>query len=221
MPLKLRKLLNNSRNINNSYSLNDINTSHGDLIAFEFENSKYNLALRENALVFDDDMNLIYTFSFDELSTATAPFLKKVNEVIINNTNQMITLFVNRATGVEKLTFSSLFDATYILNKLKRVAHRSSENIDSIIIEKNETIVDEIKINQSGKLFSKIQKVEKRNERNDDKTEFIASLSRAEDIIDDMICNNISKNGIQKSDERLEKCIQILQEIKNNQNNAE
>lgn len=221
MPLKLRKLLNNSRNINNSYSLNDINTSHGDLIAFEFENSKYNLALRENALVFDDDMNLIYTFSFDELSTATAPFLKKVNEVIANNTNQMITLFVNRATGVEKLTFSSLFDATYILNKLKRVAHRSSENIDSIIIEKNETIVDEIKINQSGKLFSKIQTVEKRNERNNDKTEFIASLSRAEDIIDDMICNNISKNGIQKNDERLEKCIQILQEIKNNQNNAE
>lgn len=221
MPLKLRKLLNNSRNINNSYSLNDINTSHGDLIAFEFENSKYNLALRENALVFDDDMNLIYTFSFDELSTATAPFLKKVNEVIANNTNQMITLFVNRATGVEKLTFSSLFDATYILNKLKRVAHRSSENIDSIIIEKNETIVDEIKINQSGKLFTKIQKVEKRNERNDDKTEFIASLSRVEDIIDDMICNNISKNGIQKSDERLEKCIQILQEIKNDQNNAE
>lgn len=221
MPLKLRKLLNNSRNINNSYSLNDINTSHGDLIAFEFENSKYNLALRENALVFDEDMNLIYTFSFDELSTATAPFLKKVNEVIANNTNQMITLFVNRATGVEKLTFSSLFDATYILNKLKRVAHRSSENIDSIIIEKNETIVDEIKINQSGKLFSKIQTVEKRNERNDDKTEFIASLSRVEDIIDDMICNNISKNGIQKSDERLEKCIQILQEIKNNQNNAE
>ena len=221
MPLKLRKLLNNSRNINNSYSLNDINTSHGDLIAFEFENSKYNLALRENALVFDDDMNLIYTFSFDELSTATAPFLKKVNEVIANNTNQMITLFVNRATGVEKLTFSSLFDATYILNKLKRVAHRSSENIDSIIIEKDETIVDEIKINQSGKLFSKIQTVEKRNERHDDKTEFIASLSRVEDIIDDMICNNISKNGIQKSDERLEKCIQILQEIKNNQNNAE
>lgn len=128
----------------------------------------------------------------------------------------MITLFVNRATGVEKLTFSSLFDATYILNKLKRVAHRSSENIDSIIIEKNETIVDEIKINQSGKLFSKIQTVEKRNERNNDKTEFIASLSRAEDIIDDMICNNISKNGIQKNDERLEKCIQILQEIKNN-----
>lgn len=221
MPLKLRKLLNNSRNIDNSYSLNDINTSHGDLIAFEFENSKYNLALRENALVFDDDINLIYTFSFDELSTATAPFLKKVNEVIANNTNQMITLFVNRATGIEKLTFSSLFDATYILNKLKRVAHRSSENIDSIMIEKNETIVDEIKINQSGKLFSKIQKVEKRNERNDDKTEFIASLSRVEDIIDDMICNNISKNGIQKSDERLEKCIQILQEIKNNQNNAE
>lgn len=90
-------------------------------------------------------MNLIYTFSFDELSTATAPFLKKVNEVIVNNTNQMITLFVNRATGVEKLTFSSLFDATYIFNKLKRVAHRSSENIDSIIIEKTEQLLTILK----------------------------------------------------------------------------
>lgn len=176
MPLKLRKLLNNSRNINNSYSLNDINASHGDLIAFEFENSKYNLALRENALVFDNDMNLLYTFTFDELSTATAPFLKKVNEVIINNTNQKITLFINRATGVEKLTFSSLFDATYIFNKLKRVAHRSSENIDSIMIEKNGTIVENIKINQNGKLFSRTQTVENRAERNDDKTELIALL---------------------------------------------
>lgn len=46
MPLKLRNLLNNSRNINNSYSADDMNTSHGDLISFEFENSKYNLALR-------------------------------------------------------------------------------------------------------------------------------------------------------------------------------
>ena len=93
--------------------------------------------------------------------------------------------------------------------------------MDSIIVEKNGTIVENIKINQSGKLFSKIQAVEKRNERNDDKTELIASLSRVEDIIDDLICNNISKNGIQMSDERLEKCIEILQEIKNNLNNAE
>ncbi|MCI5734907.1 MAG: hypothetical protein MR281_02065 [Eubacterium sp.] len=220
MPLKLRKLLNNSRNINNSYSVEDMNTSHGDLIPFEFENSKYNLALRENALVFDDNMNLLYTFTFDELSTATAPFLKKVNEVTINNTNQKIILFVNRATGVEKLTFSSLFDATYIFNKLKRVAHRSSENIDSIMIEKNGTIVDNVKLNQNGKLFSKTQAIENRDERNDDKTELIASLSRVEDIIDDMICNNISKNGIQSSDERLEKCIEILKEIKSN-NDAE
>ena len=165
-------------------------------------------------------MNLLYTFTFDELSTATAPFLKKVNEVTINNTNQKIILFVNRATGVEKLTFSSLFDATYIFNKLKRVAHRSSENIDSIMIEKNGTIVDNVKLNQNGKLFSKTQAIENRDERNDDKTELIASLSRVEDIIDDMICNNISKNGIQSSDERLEKCIEILEEIKSN-NNAE
>ncbi len=28
----------------------------------------------------------------------------------------------SRATGVEKLTFSSLFDATYIFNKLKKEA---------------------------------------------------------------------------------------------------
>lgn len=217
MPGKLRNLLNNSRNINNSYSINDMNTAHGDLIPFEFENSKYNLAIRENALVFDENMNLLYTFTFDELSTATAPFLKKVNEEVISNTNQKITLFINRATGIEKLTFSSLFDATYIFNKLKRVAHRSSESIDSIMIEKNGTIVSNVKLNQSGRLFSQVQTVENRNERNENKTELIAALSRVEDIIDDMICNNISKNGIQTSGERLDKCIKILQEIKDSQ----
>ena len=89
------------------------------------------------------------------------------------------------------------------------------------MIEKNGTIVENIKINQNGKLFSRTQTVENKAERNDDKTELIASLSRAEDIIDDMICNNISKNGIQTNDKRLEKCIEILQEIRKNQNNAQ
>ena len=41
-------------------------------------------------------------------------------------------------------------------------------------------------------------------------------ISRVEDMIDNMICDNINKNGIQKSDERLDKCIELLQELRNN-----
>lgn len=36
-------------------------------------------------------------------------------------------------------------------------------------------------------------------------------------MIDNMICDNINKNGIQKSDERLDKCIELLQELRNNE----
>lgn len=214
---KLRKLLNNSRNIKAPYSIDDMSNHNGGLISFEYCGKKYNLAIRENALVFDNDMNLLYTFTFDELSTAETPFLKKVNEEIINHTNQKITLYINRATGVEKLTFTSLFDATYIFNKLKRVSYRSSESIDSIMIEKNGAIVNTVKTNKGSRLFSKNQVVENRDERNPEKTEYIASLSRVEDMIDNMICENINKNGIQKSDERLDKCIELLQELRNNE----
>ena len=176
MPGKLRKLLNNSRNIKAPYSIDDMSNHNGGLISFEYCGKKYNLAIRENALVFDNDMNLLYTFTFDELSTAETPFLKKVNEEIINHTNQKITLYINRATGVEKLTFTSLFDATYIFNKLKRVSYRSSESIDSIMIEKNGTIVNTVKTNEGSRLFSKNQVIENRDERNPEKTEYIASL---------------------------------------------
>ena len=209
MPGKLRKLLNNSRNIKAPYSIDDMSNHNGGLISFEYCGKKYNLAIRENALVFDNDMNLLYTFTFDELSTAETQFLKKVNEEIINHTNQKITLYINRATGIEKLTFTSLFDATYIFNKLKRVSYRSSESIDSI--------VNTVKTNKGSRLFSKNQVVENRDERNPEKTEYIASLSRVEDMIDNMICDNINKNGIQKSDERLDKCIELLQELRNNE----
>ena len=209
MPGKLRKLLNSSRNIKAPYSIDDMSNHNGGLISFEYCGKKYNLAIRENALVFDNDMNLLYTFTFDELSTAETQFLKKVNEEIINHTNQKITLYINRATGIEKLTFTSLFDATYIFNKLKRVSYRSSESIGAI--------VNTVKTNKGSRLFSKNQVVENRDERNPEKTEYIASLSRVEDMIDNMICDNINKNGIQKSDERLDKCIELLQELRNNE----
>ena len=84
------------------------------------------------------------------------------------------------------------------------------------MIEKNGAIVNTVKTNKGSRLFSKNQVVENRDEWNPEKTEYIASLSRVEDMIDNMICDNINKNGIQKSDERLDKCIELLQELRNN-----
>ena len=81
------------------------------------------------------------------------------------------------------------------------------------MIEKNGTIVNTVKINDGSRLFSKNQVIENRDERNPEKTEYIASLSRVEDMIDNMICENINKNGIEK----LDKCIEILQKLRNNE----
>ena len=59
-----------------------------------------------------------------------------------------------------------------------RVSYRSSESIDSIMIEKNGAIVNTVKTNKGSRLFSKNQVVENRDERNPEKTEYIASLYR-------------------------------------------
>lgn len=44
------------------------------------------------------------------------------------------------------------------------------------MIEKNGTIVNTVKINEGSRLFSKNQVIENRDERNPEKTEYIASF---------------------------------------------
>lgn len=213
MPGKLKNLLDRSLNNKSNLKISDIKNSKTNFIPFRFEGTSYYLAMRGDTLVFDEDHNLLYTFTPEQLAVADAPFLKKVNQVVLDNTNEKIILYINRDTGVESLTFSSQFDATYIFNKLRRIARRPSECIDSIIIEKNSTIVNTFNTNHSSSLFANNNVVENREERLEEKTEYIASLSRVEDIIDNLICNNISRDGLQKSDERLQKCIEILQDL--------
>ncbi|MDD6603809.1 MAG: hypothetical protein PUE73_05700, partial [Eubacteriales bacterium] len=55
--------------------------------------------------------------------------------------------------------------------------------------------------------------VEKRDERNDDKSELISILSRIEDGMDDVINDNICNEGVQYDEAKIKKSIALLQEL--------
>ena len=52
--------------------------------------------------------------------------------------------------------------------------------------------------------------VESKKNRSHDKTEYIATLSRVEDMVDDMIGLNVLNDGLQTDDDKIKKCIELL-----------
>ena len=52
--------------------------------------------------------------------------------------------------------------------------------------------------------------VEDRTARDEEKTDYIATLSRVEDLVDMIIGKNVSELGIQKDDEKIKKAIELL-----------
>lgn len=216
MANKLEQLLNRSKNIETENTLTDVRTS-GNMIDMSYDGMNYHIAIRDKVLVFSDDMNLIYTVNMLELATSQNDFLKEVNKIVVANTNQKVTLYVNKVDSVERLTFSSLFDATFIFRKLVRLTSRKSEGIVSIVIEDDAKIVRQY-VNENNKFIlgdSEKQdvEVENRDARNPDKTEFIAVLARVEDLVEEMIGKNISTEGVQLSQDKIDKCIELLQSV--------
>lgn len=212
----LRNLIEKSKN-KSVDSDSTIVTDSNAMIPFEFNGSSYSLAIKEDVLIFDKDDVLISTISPDDLAVAESDFLKTVSEIVAANTNQRIVLFVNKSRGVEKLTFSSLFDATYIFRKLVRVAGRSSEGIESIVVEKNSKAVR--KYTNSKARFMKslgredTAELENRSARDEDKTELLAILARIEDGMDDIINDNVSTEGVHYDGEKVQKCIDLLHSL--------
>lgn len=216
MATKLEQLLNRSKNIEADSALPDVRSS-GNMIDMSYNGANYHIAIRDKVLVFSDDMNLIYTVNMLELATSQNDFLKEVNKIVVANTNQKVTLYVNKADGVERLTFSSLFDATFIFRKLVRLTSRKSEGIQSIVIEDDAKIVRQY-VNENNKfILGESEKrgveVEDRDGRNPDKTEYIAVLARVEDLVEEMIGKNISTEGVQLSQDKIDKCIELLQSV--------
>ena len=91
---------------------------------------------------------------------------------------------------------------------------RDSEGITSLIIEKDSKVVRSI--NNQKLAFKESMDdtfagdVEDRAARNEEKTDYIATLSRVEDLVDMIIGKNVSELGIQKDDEKVKKAIELL-----------
>ena len=68
---------------------------------------------------------------------------------------------------------------------------------------------------------SDLNEVEDREGRNKNKTEYIATLSRVEDMVDDIIGNNVLVDGVQTNDEKIKKCIDLLSTLIEDSEDAE
>ena len=213
MTSRLEKLLHMSRN-DNSLSDSDMAVDNSNYIPFTFDGDDFYVVIRSNVMVFDSTKTLIYTVDFNELALTNNDFMKEVNRVVNENSNKRVYLYINRLSGVESLTFTSLFDATYIFRKLVRLANRESEGIVSIVIERDAKVVRSYKNDRLDfqKSIGKkdLNSVESKKNRSHDKTEYIAVLSRVEDMVDDMIGLNVLNDGLQTDDDKIKKCIELL-----------
>ena len=213
MTSRLEKLLHMSRN-DNSFPDSDMAVDNSNYIPFTFDGDDFYVVIRSNVMVFDSTKTLIYTVDFNELALTNNDFMKEVNRVVNENSNKRVYLYINRLSGVESLTFTSLFDATYIFRKLVRLANRESEGIVSIVIERDAKVVRSYKNDRLDfqKSIGKkdLNSVESKKNRSHDKTEYIATLSRVEDMVDDMIGLNVLNDGLQTDDDKIKKCIELL-----------
>lgn len=213
MTSRLEKLLHMSRN-DNSLPDSDMAVDNSNYIPFTFDGDDFYVVIRSNVMVFDSTKTLIYTVDFNELAFTNNDFMKEVNRVVNENSNKRVYLYINRLSGVESLTFTSLFDATYIFRKLVRLANRESEGIVSIVIERDAKVVRSYKNDRLDfqKSIGKkdLNSVESKKNRSHDKTEYIATLSRVEDMVDDMIGLNVLNDGLQTDDDKIKKCIELL-----------
>lgn len=213
MTSRLEKLLHMSRN-DNSLPDSDMAVDNSNYIPFTFDGDDFYVVIRSNVMVFDSTKTLIYTVDFNELALTDNDFMKEVNRVVNENSNKRVYLYINRLSGVESLTFTSLFDATYIFRKLVRLANRESEGIVSIVIERDAKVVRSYKNDRLDfqKSIGKkdLNSVESKKNRSHDKTEYIAALSRVEDMVDDMIGFNVLNDGLQTDDDKIKKCIELL-----------
>lgn len=213
MTSRLEKLLHMSRN-DNSLPDSDMAVDNSNYIPFTFDGDDFYVVIRSNVMVFDSTKTLIYTVDFNELALTDNDFMKEVNRVVNENSNKRVYLYINRLSGVESLTFTSLFDATYIFRKLVRLANRESEGIVSIVIERDAKVVRSYKNDRLDfqKSIGKkdLNSIESKKNRSHDKTEYIATLSRVEDMVDDMIGLNVLNDGLQTDDDKIKKCIELL-----------
>lgn len=190
------------------------------LIPFDFENEDYFVALRDRALVFNSSMNLVYTIDYDHLKKSTMPLFKKIDEIVntvnLQDTKVMFNVIVKRDDHYEKISFTNRFDANFVYKKLKRVASRDSEKISEVFIDRNGEIIESF-VSAQAKSPDRLSNRILSNGYNDDiaeELEFVSTLARVEDVLEEIISTKISNMSSNISAEGIDKCIKLLQKAK-------
>ena len=190
------------------------------LIPFDFENEDYFVALRDRALVFNSSMNLVYTIDYGHLKKSTMPLFKKIDEIVntvnLQDTKVMFNVIVKRDDHYEKISFTNRFDANFVYKKLKRVASRDSEKISEVFIDRNGEIIESF-VSAQAKSPDRLSNRILSNGYNDDiaeELEFVSTLARVEDALEEIISTKISNMSSNISAESIDKCIKLLQKAK-------
>lgn len=214
---KLRRLADRQSKRNNSDEKAAIKPSEDKMIPFEFDGNDYFLALRDNALVFDSAMTLLYTIDYDMLSTSSTPLFCKVNEIketvmLSDPSQELVRLGVRRGGALDSIYFTSKFDAVFIFKKLKRVAMRNGEDIEELIIEKDGVIIESFTPSpkrRAGRLFRNNRELE-----DSENIEFISTMTRVEDILESVISSKMNNMSADVNTESIDKCIELLKRAK-------
>lgn len=191
------------------------------LIPFDFDDEDYFVALRDRALVFNSSMNLVYTIDYDQLKKSTMPLFKKIDEIVntinLQDTKVMFNVIVKRDDSYQKLSFTNRFDANFIYKKMKRVATRDSEKISEVFIDKNGEIIENF-VSETAKSPDRLSNRILSSGYNDDvaeELEFVSTLARVEDTLEEIISTKISNMSSKVSVENIDKCIELLNKAKN------
>ena len=190
----------------------DINFD-GEIKPFDFEDERYYLAVRDEVLIFDKNMVLIYTLTKEQVVESNVPLINRAAEILAKKDEALVKLFIKRNGTFERLSFYNRFDAIFIMKKMKRVALRPDENIEEIFIEDDGAIVEHYKSNGWQRRFTR--NVFHRKKESNTVMQFVDVEDTLENLISELINGSTDDVDIAKVDE----CIEMLQKLKNNKEN--
>lgn len=185
-----------------------------DIIPFEFEGKSYFLADRDHVLIFDANMLLTHTLEKSDVLTSEIPLLQKVSELIATKDDPSVKLFIKRNGTFEKISFYNRFDAIFILKKLRRVAARPDENIEELFIEDDGALVEHHKISPQRRFVKSFIKNRK-------ETDAVVKLTGIEDLLEAIISDSVNNHHENIDNEKIDKCIALLEELKNQDSDEE
>lgn len=218
---RLRTIADMKEKNSNVVNNNAVDVQKDKLISFEFDNNKFYLAMREQVLVFNEKMNLLYTIDYDMLEKSTMPLFVKVNEIVtalsFKTEKLMFRISIKRNGKYEKLSFTNRFDANFIFKKLKRVASRGGENIEEVFLEKNDVVLDSfVPAYQKNRMTmaKNPANIDKTIHNDEEKLDLVSTLARVEDAVESIISSKMSDMSASVNAESIDKCIELLNRAK-------